>query len=293
MTTNLNFVHHSSCLHAGHSNPSPSSTSLPASGSSITSPSDLTAPLIQGNTLSGSSALLISANLEISTPVLPGSTLDSTLPIAPATSVASPQIPQVDAIAQTLAPGTYDISVSPTIPAIATPLPALSPAVAKPSPVPSVVATPPTPTPAAAPIPDFVQRVLNLTNQFRAANGLAPLQLNIELDTAALRHSQDMALNDYFDHNGLNGSTPASRMNQVGYSSSVYGENIAAGYDTPEEVVQGWIDSPGHRANLLNPSFTEVGIGYYYLANDTGVNNYYSYWTQDFGGGDLNPVSYV
>lgn len=102
-----------------------------------------------------------------------------------------------------------------------------------------MVATPPTPTPAAAPIPDFVQRVLNLTNQFRAANGLAPLQLNIELDTAALRHSQDMALNDYFDHNGLNGSTPASRMNQVGYSSSVYGENIAAGYDTPEEVVQG------------------------------------------------------
>ncbi|GAB4345684.1 MAG: hypothetical protein OHK0047_39100 [Leptolyngbyaceae cyanobacterium] len=199
----------------------------------------------------------------------------------------------MDAIAQTLAPGTYDISVSPTIPAIATPLPALSPAVATPSPVPSVVATPPTPTPAAAPIPDFVQRVLNLTNQFRAANGLAPLQLNIELDTAALRHSQDMALNDYFDHNGLNGSTPASRMNQVGYSSSVYGENIAAGYDTPEEVVQGWIDSPGHRANLLNPSFTEVGIGYYYLANDTGVNNYYSYWTQDFGGGDLNPVSYV
>ncbi|MGQ9869237.1 CAP domain-containing protein [Leptodesmis sp.] len=138
-----------------------------------------------------------------------------------------------------------------------------------------------------------MQRVLNLTNQFRAANGLAPLQLNIELDAAALGHSQDMALNDYFDHNGLNGSTPASRINQVGYVYSIYIENIAAGYDTPEEVVQGWIDSPEHRANLLNSSFTEVGIGYYYLANDTGVNNYYSYWTQNFGGSDLNPASYV
>lgn len=293
MTASLDFVHHSSCPHAGHSNPSPLSTSLPVSGSSITKPSDLTDPLLQGNTLLGSSAPLIPANPGNSTPVLPGSTPDSTLSIVPATSATSPQIPQVDAIAQTLAPGTYDVSVSPTTPAIATPLPAVSPSVAITSPVPSVAATPPTPTLAAAPIPDFVQRVLNLTNQFRAANGLAPLQLNIELDAAALGHSQEMALNDYFDHNGLNGTTPASRMNQVGYSSSMYGENIAAGYDTPEEVVQGWIDSPGHRANLLNPSFTEVGIGYYYLANDTGVNNYYSYWTQDFGSGDLNPASYV
>ncbi|MGQ9869236.1 hypothetical protein [Leptodesmis sp.] len=92
---------------------------------------------------SGSSAPLTPAHLEISTPVLPGSTLDSTLPIAPATPAASPQIPQVDAIAQTLAPGTYDVSVSPTTPAIATPLPTLSPAVATPSPVPSVVEIPP------------------------------------------------------------------------------------------------------------------------------------------------------
>ncbi|UBF24763.1 CAP domain-containing protein [Kovacikia minuta CCNUW1] len=69
------------------------------------------------------------------------------------------------------------------------------------------------------------------------------------------------------------------------------GENIAAGYSTPEQVVQGWINSPGHRANLLNPSYTELGIGYYYLANDTGSVNYKSYWTQDFGSGDRNPSS--
>lgn len=284
MASNLDFVNHSSCPHAGHSNASPLSTALAGAGAISTNPATLTDPL-PGNTSSASSVPLIPVTSGNSAPVVPASTLDPTFAIAPTTPTPSPQISQVAAIAQTLTPGTYDVSVTPSVTA---PLPAVTP----PQPNPSSVTTIP-PTPAAAPIPDFVQRVFNLTNQYRAANGVAPLQLNLELNAAALNQSQDMALQDYFSHTGLNGSTPASRMNQVGYTSSYYGENIAAGDTTPEEVVQAWIDSPDHRANLLNPSFTQVGIGYYYLANDTGINNYYSYWTQDFGSGDLNPASYV
>ncbi len=148
---------------------------------------------------------------------------------------------------------------------------------------------------SAAPTPpsssDFVQRVLDLTNQFRSQNGVAPLQLNQELNAAALNHSTDMALQDYFSHTGKDGSSAGDRMSQVGYTSYAWGENIAAGYTTPEQVVQGWINSPGHRANMLNPSFTELGVGYYNLANDTGSVNYKNYWTQDFGSGDTNPAT--
>lgn len=69
------------------------------------------------------------------------------------------------------------------------------------------------------------------------------------------------------------------------------GENIAAGQSTPESVVQGWINSSGHRANLLNADFTELGVGYTYLETDTGAVNYSRYWTQIFGSGDRNPAS--
>lgn len=133
------------------------------------------------------------------------------------------------------------------------------------------------------PVSDFVQQVLDLTNQFRSENGLPPLTLNSQLNAAAQEQSQDMAEQDFFNHIGLDGSTPATRAQDQGYSFSFIGENIAAGYQTPEEVVQGWIDSPGHRENLLNPNYAEIGIGYFYLANDTGVENWNSYWTQVFG----------
>jgi uncharacterized protein YkwD len=152
-----------------------------------------------------------------------------------------------------------------------------------------------TPNPGLTPTPtstsDFGQQVLDLTNQFRAQNGLAPLRLNTELNAAALTHSKNMALQDFFSHTGKDGSTVGDRLKTVGYESQAWGENIAAGYATPDQVVQSWINSPGHRANLLNRSYTELGVGYYYLANDTGSVNYKSYWTQDFGAGDRNPSS--
>lgn len=141
--------------------------------------------------------------------------------------------------------------------------------------------------------PTFINQVLDLTNQFRAQNGLGALKLNGELNAAAQNHSQDMAVSDYFDHTGKNGSKPWDRAKAVGYEARSMGENIAAGYTTPAAVVQGWIDSPGHRANLLNASFTELGVGYFQLANDTGSVNYGSYWTQLFGSGDLNPSTAI
>jgi uncharacterized protein YkwD len=140
---------------------------------------------------------------------------------------------------------------------------------------------------------EFITKVLELTNQFRAQNGRGALKLNTELNAAAQNHSQDMAVGDYFSHTGKNGSQPWDRAASVGYKAQSMGENIAAGYTTPEIVVQGWIDSPGHRANMLNASFTELGVGYFLLENDTGSVNYSRYWTQLFGSGDLNPSTGV
>ena len=135
----------------------------------------------------------------------------------------------------------------------------------------------------------FAQEVLRLTNEFRAENGRRPLKLNQELNAAAQKHSRAMAQGDFFSHTSLNGDRPWDRAEDEGYTARSMGENIAAGQRTPQQVVQGWINSPGHRRNLLNPSYTELGVGYFELENDTGRVNYNRYWTQKFGSGDLTP----
>lgn len=138
----------------------------------------------------------------------------------------------------------------------------------------------------------YIDRVLELTNRYRSQNGRAPLRLNPELTISAQNHSQDMALRDYFSHDSpINGSTPYSRARAVGYVAMSMGENIGRSYTTPDQVVQGWINSPEHRANILNPNYKEMGIGYYYLANDTGRVNYNYYWTQVFGSTDTNTAT--
>jgi uncharacterized protein YkwD len=129
----------------------------------------------------------------------------------------------------------------------------------------------------------FSDRVLALTNFYRSQSGLQPLQLNAKLTAAAQAHSQDMALNDFFSHTGSDGSTSSSRIQSTGYLYSAVGENIAEGYATPEEVVQAWMNSPGHRANILNPSLREMGVGFYFLESDPGAVQYHYYWTEDFG----------
>ncbi len=152
------------------------------------------------------------------------------------------------------------------------------------SPVPAS-STSATPESAALPptINPLIEEVVALTNSYRAQHGLQPLTLNIDLSESAQIHSEDMALSDFFSHTGSNGTRVSDRTKSAGYQSSYVGENIAAGYITAEEVVRGWMNSPSHRENILNPNYKEVGIGYHYLANDTGEINYNTYWTQDFG----------
>jgi Ca2+-binding RTX toxin-like protein len=135
----------------------------------------------------------------------------------------------------------------------------------------------------------FDARVLELVNQERTQRGLRALTLSQELDTAADCYSQDMAVNNYFSHTGRDGSNPGDRIEREGYRGTTWGENIAAGYDTPEAVVSGWMNSSGHRANILNANFTDMGLGY---ALNNG-SQYGRYWTQVFGAGDPNPGIYI
>lgn len=122
------------------------------------------------------------------------------------------------------------------------------------------------------------QRVLDLMNAQRGGAGLAPLQEADELDQAAQSYAAVLASGDCFDHTC--GPVPdlSDRLGQAGYTGwHAIGENIAAGYPTPDAVVVGWMSSAGHRANILSPSYGEVGIG---LAQGGA---YGTYWTADFG----------
>lgn len=104
-----------------------------------------------------------------------------------------------------------------------------------------------------------------LLNGVRSANGAAALTYDSRLDLAAQNHANDMLVNDYFSHTGLNGSTVGSRVRDTGYSYSRVGENIAAGYQTEESVLDGWVNSPGHQRNNIDPRFEDFGLG---LARD-------------------------
>ncbi len=128
----------------------------------------------------------------------------------------------------------------------------------------------------------FIAQVINLTNQERAKAGLSALVPDSRLINAAEAHSEDMALKDYFSHTGLDGSTFNSRAAAFGFNGAA-AENIGAGYTAPEAVVSGWMSSPNHRQNILNPNLQSIGVGYFFLANDTGNINYKHYWVQVLG----------
>ncbi|VXB58459.1 conserved exported hypothetical protein [Massilia sp. 9I] len=107
-----------------------------------------------------------------------------------------------------------------------------------------------------------------------------PVSWNPRLGEAALGHSRDMAARRYFSHRAKDGSQPADRAARAGYAWQRVGENIAFGQSTPDEAVAGWLDSPGHCANIMNPSFTEMGAAYGIVAEKrSGL----VYWTQVFG----------
>ncbi len=98
-------------------------------------------------------------------------------------------------------------------------------------------------------------------NQSRRANGAAPLRFNRKLGQAAMVHACDMLVNDFFDHRGSDGSRPQARVQNAGYNDCIVAENIAWGYPRSEQIVTGWMNSPGHRRNMLHPRIEEFGVG--------------------------------
>ena len=120
---------------------------------------------------------------------------------------------------------------------------------------------------------DFEQQVLDLVNQERAKTGLSSLNRDEELSNVAMVKAQDMYNNHYFDHNSPTHGSPFDMMKEFGITYNTAGENIAKGQTTPTQVMKEWMNSPGHKANILNNSYTHIGIAYY---NNT--------WVQEFTG---------
>ncbi|WP_319458831.1 CAP domain-containing protein [Micromonospora sp. RTP1Z1] len=120
-----------------------------------------------------------------------------------------------------------------------------------------------------------LQDVVDLVNRERAKAGCKALGIDNKLMLAAQRHSQDQADHKTMSHDGSDGSDAGERLDRVGYAWRAYGENVAWNQQTPAAVMDAWMNSPGHRANILNCSYTEIGVG---VARSNGP-----YWTQDFG----------
>ena len=128
-------------------------------------------------------------------------------------------------------------------------------------------------------------RFLALINRYRAQNGLKPLSLDKKLQRAAQWMSNDMAAKNYLDHRDSRGRDPFRRMAAFGYAYNTYkGENIAAGQQTAAKAIRSWQDSKPHNANMLNPKFTVIGIGFAY-----GKKSKFGwYWATSFGGRKSN-----
>ena len=119
----------------------------------------------------------------------------------------------------------------------------------------------------------YEEEVVRLVNVERSKNGLSPLKQDWELSRVARYKSEDMRDRGYFSHTSPTYGSPFQMMKSFGISYKSAGENIARGYKTPSAVVSGWMNSSGHRANILNPSFTHIGVGF--VADG-------HYWTQMF-----------
>lgn len=136
------------------------------------------------------------------------------------------------------------------------------------------------PTFADAPANPDKSALLTLVNQYRTAGcncgstyypPTSPISWNDSLEKAAKEHSDDMNAHNYFDHTGSDGTTVGERISRYGYLWFTCGENIAEGYATEKDVVEGWIKSEGHCKNIMNPAFKDMGVA------TAG-----KYWTQDF-----------
>lgn len=185
--------------------------------------------------------------------------------------------------------------------------PAAPPAAAGSNPAPATAPGPaPVPAPAPAPQPpaapgvagtratcglaEFQAQMLVLVNQHRVAGAscgsrgefpaVGALAWNDALTSASLVHSDDMVAANFFSHTGSDGRNAGQRITAAGYAWRTWGDNIAAGHRTVNQVVAGWMNSPGHCANLMNPNFRDIGVAC--VAGSAG-NGYGTYWTQKLG----------
>ena len=125
-------------------------------------------------------------------------------------------------------------------------------------------------------ISQYEQDVANLVNKERVKRGLAPLKYNYDLGWIARLKSKDMVNKNYFSHTSPTYGSPFTMMQSHGIKFVAAGENIAKGQKTPAEVMNAWMNSPGHRNNILSPIYTQIGVGVAQLSNGTFV------WTQMF-----------
>jgi uncharacterized protein YkwD len=131
----------------------------------------------------------------------------------------------------------------------------------------------------------YESQVITLINQERTDRGLPALTLNSSLRQAARRHSEDMACNDFFSHTGSDGSTFISRIQDAGYSYSWAAENIAgssSGSFSAQAVVSMWMNSSGHKKNILSANAVHIGVGFRY-AGDSNSGDLDAYYTANFG----------
>ncbi|NLP29582.1 MAG: hypothetical protein GX363_00440 [Clostridiales bacterium] len=173
----------------------------------------------------------------------------------------------------------------PKAPAVKKPAPApekpKAPVAEKPAPAPEKPKTPAPQKPEppaneAAATGSYEAKVVDLVNKERAAQGLSPLKYNAELSKVARVKAEDMRDKNYFSHTSPTYGSPFDMMKSFGIKYRAAGENIAKGYRTPESVMDGWMNSPGHKANIMSPDFTEIGVGYVTDSRGTG------YWVQMF-----------
>lgn len=167
-------------------------------------------------------------------------------------------------------------------------LPYVAPAPA-PAPVPAPVPAPapqpspasaqqPAPAPGASQADQYERQVLDLVNARRAEAGMAPLAWDARLAALARAKSQDMRDNNYFGHQSPTLGSAFDMMQRAGVKYRYAAENLAAGQRTPQAVVEAWMNSSGHRANIMNPKFTKLGVGF------AAGGSYGTYWTQMFIG---------
>ncbi|TCC39863.1 CAP domain-containing protein [Kribbella sindirgiensis] len=207
----------------------------------------------------------------------------SATPVRPTTPTYTPRRTPTPSKATSVTPKPTRTTSAPSRGSTRTPKPTTSTTSPKPTrsatPTPTPTRTTKTSKPTSGPAE---AQVLDLTNQERAKAGCGPLRTNKSLTQAAEAHAADMVARHYFAHDSLDGRSPFDRMKAAGFRGGAMAENIAVGYTTAAAVVKGWMNSAGHRANILNCGYTMIGIGYDsgQVKPDWGNGS----WVQDFGG---------